>query len=268
MGAEPRVELPAPHVHSVDVPRPPLQQAVGEAAGGGAHVEADAIRRRDAEDVQRSGQLLAASPDERRHADDLERGVGAGQPAGLVRPLPPEPDAARHDQPARLGTRRRQSPFHEQLVQPDSPPDPRGHHRATRDAHGPLRHSSISFAYRTTSSRARGRALASAITWKSARSGSGIAATQSSPRWMRTPSITSTTWSRVASSSRSITDPFRSCAQGTWTRTTWVTGNSRASASSRASRRTNTSRSFTVAIMASKASWNPGKTNPPRSSPT
>ncbi len=51
-------QLSSAHVESIDTARAALQEAVGEAPGGGAHIEADASGRVDPEGVQRAGQLL------------------------------------------------------------------------------------------------------------------------------------------------------------------------------------------------------------------
>ena len=60
-----------------------LQQAVGEAAGRGAHVEAAAARGVDPQRVERVAQLDPAARDVRRRRVDAELDVGLDQLAGL-----------------------------------------------------------------------------------------------------------------------------------------------------------------------------------------
>ena len=90
-------QLSSPHVESIDTAGAALQQTVGEAAGGGADVEAGATGRVDAEGVERAGELLAAPGHEtrasargrsrpRRRRD--RPGAGHAAPRRRRRPVP------------------------------------------------------------------------------------------------------------------------------------------------------------------------------------
>ena len=87
-------QLAATDVERVDAGRAALQQDVGEAAGGGADVEADEAGRVDPEGVQRGGQLVAAPGDVRLGASDRDRGVRGRRgrrPCGPARAASPSP---------------------------------------------------------------------------------------------------------------------------------------------------------------------------------
>ena len=118
-------QLSAAHVESIDARRAALQQTVGEAARGRAHVEADPARRVDPERVER------ARPASRRPATRTARRRhelhGHGRVDQVAR-LAVEPGAvtladahpAGHQQRLGAAARRRQAPFGEQLVQTDA----------------------------------------------------------------------------------------------------------------------------------------------------
>ena len=57
MAAQPRVQLTAPDIDRVDAPRTAREQHLGEAAGRGADIEADAARRIEAEMIERRDKL-------------------------------------------------------------------------------------------------------------------------------------------------------------------------------------------------------------------
>ncbi len=59
-------QLASAHVDGIDTHRTALQEAVGEAARGGADVEADPLGRVDPEGIEGAGQLLAAPGHEAR----------------------------------------------------------------------------------------------------------------------------------------------------------------------------------------------------------
>ncbi len=77
VGAETLVQLAAADVERRHVRRTALQKAVGEAAGGGADVDAREPGDVDAEGVERGRQLVAAARDERRPLLDLQLGASA-----------------------------------------------------------------------------------------------------------------------------------------------------------------------------------------------
>src|SRR2546422_105736 len=92
------VELAHADVHGVHAGGAALEQAVGEAAGRGAHVEADAAGDLHLESVERVGELLAAPAHERRAPLELDARVSGDQGAGLA-PAPAGPEAlARQDE--------------------------------------------------------------------------------------------------------------------------------------------------------------------------
>ena len=69
------VHLAAADVHGVDSPGASLQQAVGKAAGGGAHVQRFQALHVQCENIQGVGELNSPSADERQPALDLQRRV-------------------------------------------------------------------------------------------------------------------------------------------------------------------------------------------------
>ena len=69
--------------------RPALQQAVGEATGGGADVERAAALDRDAERVEGVRELDPAARDELRRRRHVEQHVLGDELPGLLRPAPP-----------------------------------------------------------------------------------------------------------------------------------------------------------------------------------
>ncbi len=89
------MELAVAHVHGHHRGRPPLQEAVGEPAGGGAGVEGPPAGHVDAEAGQRGLELLAPPADEAGpgplHLDGFARTHEAG---GLGRRRAPHRDAA------------------------------------------------------------------------------------------------------------------------------------------------------------------------------
>ena len=75
VGAELRVELAVADVERDDARRAPLEQAVGEATGRGAEVEAVEARHVETHGVESVGELLAAARDEARRRLDRQLGV-------------------------------------------------------------------------------------------------------------------------------------------------------------------------------------------------
>src|SRR5579871_1790986 len=63
VGFERSVQLPVPYIHSVNAGRAAFEQHLGEAAGGGAKVEANPILRRQLEAVQGRDELQCAARD-------------------------------------------------------------------------------------------------------------------------------------------------------------------------------------------------------------
>ena len=106
IGAQGVGQLSAPHVESIDAARAAPQQTVGEATGRCSDIEADASRRIDAKGVERGRELLAAAGDERRALDELDRGRGideiAGLPVGPGSVTAPDPDPAGEQERLRL----------------------------------------------------------------------------------------------------------------------------------------------------------------------
>jgi hypothetical protein len=120
--AETLVELPLADVDRVDAERAPREQAVGESARGRADVEAHAAGHLHPEGVERAGQLLAATSDERGRGHLLDLDVGRDQPPCLRGHSAGQADTPREDQPRGLGTARGESPRHEKLVQAEPRP--------------------------------------------------------------------------------------------------------------------------------------------------
>jgi len=77
------VQLAPAHVHGIDPGRAPLEEAIAEAAGGGAHVQGDPALDRDLEGLQDLGQFQSAPADIGQGLDDLQRDLLGEAPAGL-----------------------------------------------------------------------------------------------------------------------------------------------------------------------------------------
>ena len=100
--------------------RAALQQAVGEAAGRGADVEAPAPGGVDAGRLERVGELDPAARDEARALVDGELDVLGDELAGLGRALAvaaAQPHLAGHDRRRRAGARREEPALGEQRVE-------------------------------------------------------------------------------------------------------------------------------------------------------
>ena len=115
-------QLSAAHVESIDAARAALQQAVGEAAGRGAHVQADATRRRPPRTRRgrrrashRRATRTAAAPAAPARCPGPPGRRACGR-AGRRRPRPTRTRPASSSAWARAA-RGRQPPFDEQLVQ-------------------------------------------------------------------------------------------------------------------------------------------------------
>ena len=71
VGGETLVQLPVPDIDGEHAPRAAFEQHVGEAAGGGADIEADEAFRLEPECVERRGELHPAA----RHVGVRRRGL-------------------------------------------------------------------------------------------------------------------------------------------------------------------------------------------------
>ena len=80
------MQLSVAHVNRKDVGRAALQEAVGEAAGGSAHVQAGLTRNRQGEMVQGAGQLEAATADVREASPHFQGYVFCQGRTGLEDP--------------------------------------------------------------------------------------------------------------------------------------------------------------------------------------
>ena len=115
------VELAVGDVEGDDVRRARLQQAVREAAGRRADVEAAAPRRVEPESVQRVAQLDAAARDVGRRRVDAELDVGLDELARLggARVARPEADMTGHDRRRGARAGRKQPALRQQGVEAD-----------------------------------------------------------------------------------------------------------------------------------------------------
>ena len=111
--AEPGMQLAVPDVERDHARGPALEQAVGEAARGGADVQAVPARRVDPERVERVRQLLAAARDEARRALDLQ----SRRVVDLLSRLVVARHEARHDEGLRLRPALGEPSLHEQDVE-------------------------------------------------------------------------------------------------------------------------------------------------------
>ena len=118
--AKPPVELAVAHVEGDHAGRSPLEQAVGEAAGGGAHVQAGAPRDVDAQAVKGVLQLDPATRDVGSRPLDDQLGVLGDQLAGLdqARAIAPQAHRAGADRGRRIRAGRRQAALGKQGVRP------------------------------------------------------------------------------------------------------------------------------------------------------
>ena len=78
------VKLAAAHVDGVDLGCAALEQAVGEAAGGGPHVEADKAGGIHAEVVERPFELEPAAAHEAGRSVEVDLNVGGDERSRLV----------------------------------------------------------------------------------------------------------------------------------------------------------------------------------------
>ena len=83
VGAQFPIELAGADIDGVNARGAGLQQGVGEAAGGGADIEADLAGDVDGEVAQRAGQFEAAAADVRRAREHLEAASSGDGLAGL-----------------------------------------------------------------------------------------------------------------------------------------------------------------------------------------
>ena len=110
-------ELAVADVDGVDLGRAALEQAVGEAAGAGTHVDCDQAADVQRKVVEGGGQLETAAADVgQRRAHGQFGGVAHGLPR-LVLDLAVDGDLAGHDQAPGLLARLHQPTLHEQQVQ-------------------------------------------------------------------------------------------------------------------------------------------------------
>src|SRR5690606_11976145 len=113
------VQLALADIDGVDLRRAVLQQYVGEAAGGGTHIDADAPLHRETEMLQAMGQLDAAAADPgMRLAAHFKLRIGADRMARLVEALLARKHQAGHDGGLGLGPAFRQPALHQRLIEP------------------------------------------------------------------------------------------------------------------------------------------------------
>src|ERR1051326_3305611 len=112
------IELARAHVHRMHARRPALQQAICEATGGTANVQAHAPGHLDVEFVQRRRQLDAAAAHIRRFAGDCNAARGVDIVARLKRLLPVHQNIARHDERLRLFAGFSQAALDQQTIEP------------------------------------------------------------------------------------------------------------------------------------------------------
>src|SRR5882672_8988557 len=116
--AQPLVELAAADVDGVDDARTALEQAVREAARGGADVHADAALHADAEMLERVDELFAATADVGGAPFQVQLRLRGHERSGLVRTLTVDEHVAGHDGPQGLLPALDQPFLHQQPVQP------------------------------------------------------------------------------------------------------------------------------------------------------
>jgi hypothetical protein len=111
------VQLMVPHVHRVDAARAVLEQAIGEAAGGGARIQTDFVLHAQLEMLEGALQLFAAPAHETLRRFQIEHGVGGVGMPGFARGLAGHLDLAGADEALRALAAVRQPALHHQLIQ-------------------------------------------------------------------------------------------------------------------------------------------------------
>jgi len=123
IGAQAGIDQPIADVDRGDVRRAALEQAVGEAAGRGADVEAAQPHGLQPEVVERGRELAPGARDERlRRTGDRERGVVRDSGSGLVDTPAGDRHQPRHHRPACLLPRVEQPALHQRLIEPQPAP--------------------------------------------------------------------------------------------------------------------------------------------------
>ena len=118
VGAQPLVEQAVADVDRVHPRRAALEEAVGEAAGRGADIEADETRGIDGEGLQGRRQLVPAAGDVRLACPHIDGCLRPHRGTRLVGALPVDRHPPGHDRPASLVGTREMAPFDQKFVQP------------------------------------------------------------------------------------------------------------------------------------------------------
>ena len=114
------IELAGADIDGVDARRAALQQAIGEAAGGGADVEADLARDIDREMIERGFQLESAAADVARLREQFDLARRVDVRAGLVGLLPVDQHLAGQDQRLRFLARFGEAALDHEQIQPEA----------------------------------------------------------------------------------------------------------------------------------------------------
>lgn len=113
------MELAVAYVHTRDVGGAVLEEAIGEAARGGADVQGIKARDGNGVGVEEALEFLAAAGDEAGRGDDGDGGVGGEFFAWLVEDGGIVADFAREDEGFGLGSGFGQATGDQQLIQAD-----------------------------------------------------------------------------------------------------------------------------------------------------
>ncbi len=116
--AQARMQLVAADVDREDAARAAREQDLGEAAGRGADIEADATRDVDRQPVERMGELDPAARDPGKGGLGRERGIDRDRLGGFAHGRAVGGDVAGRDGGLRLGAAVEQAARHQQKVGP------------------------------------------------------------------------------------------------------------------------------------------------------
>ena len=250
-----------------------LEQAVGEAAGGGAHVEADRPRASIPNAASACGELVAAPAHEARRRRHLDAAVRRDQRPRLVRAPPVHADAAGQDHARRLLAARREPARDEGRVEPRLRRAGRVTvvlgPRSASVAHAGSRRQPVMRSRNSSARvRARSRSSASATTWKQRAIGVG----DGGHPFVIPAHAHALHQLHVLALGRLHEPAHHRALPLVGTRHLrahqWLSGTARVSWCRRTSSRAIISRMRTTAAMPSKAGWKRGKMRPPCSSPT
>src|SRR6185312_9366197 len=119
VAAQAPVYLASARIDRMNFGRAVLEQAIGEAAGGGADIGADSAGGIDGEALQRGFPLEAAAADVTKPAAHFDVSAGGNGTSGLIGAHAIDENVSRHDEGAGLLAGFRETVFHHPAIEPD-----------------------------------------------------------------------------------------------------------------------------------------------------